>query len=263
MRLSWVPFAQVAVTQGVLVVSGSDGRPRHEQIAAEIRAAIMAGDLSPGAQLPSIPTLVTRHSAATATVQRALAALKNEGYLISAVGKGVYVREREPLGVEAVVCQDPSRIRYSYRLLDVAETEAPTQVARALPLAEGERVILRHRLMLYDGEPIELSWSYYPTSIAAGTDLTQNRRIVGGAPRVLADSGLPMLAFTDRVSARVPTPEEVELLDLPLNVPIIRQFRVVTSLDDRPVEVSIMVKGGHLHELHYRRAVAQDDTCQR
>ncbi|SCL38212.1 transcriptional regulator, GntR family [Micromonospora pallida] len=236
-----------------------DRRSRHEQIAAEIRAAIMAGDLSPGEQLPSIPTLVTTYSAATATVQRALAALKDEGYLISAVGKGVYVREREPLLVEVAAYWDPARSRYSYRLLDVAETEAPPEVGRALQLAEGERVIVRHRLALYDTDPVELSWSYYRMSIAAGTELTQQRRIVGGAPRVLSDAGLPMVMFADRVSARMPTPEETELLALPPNVPVIRQFRVVASRNDRPVEASILVKGGHLHELHYRQTVDQGD----
>ncbi|BCL15040.1 GntR family transcriptional regulator [Micromonospora sagamiensis] len=233
-----------------------DGRPRHEQIAAEIRAAIMAGDLSPGTQLPSIPTLVNRYSAATATVQRALAALKDEGYLVSAVGKGVYVREREPLVVEAAAYLNPTRSRYSYRLLGVTEVVAPPEVGRALQLADGERVLVRHRLALYGTDPVELSWSYYPMSIAAGTELTQQRRIVGGAPRVLSDAGLPMAMFTDRVSARMPTPEEAELLALPPNVPIIRQFRVVASRDDRPVEASVLVKGGHLHELHYCQQVS-------
>lgn len=234
-----------------------DGRPRHEQIAAEIRAAIMAGDLTPGTQLPSIPTLVTRYSAATATVQRALAALKDEGYLISAVGKGVYVRDREPLVVEVAAYWDPARSRYSYRLLDVTETVPPPEVGRALRLAEGERVVLRHRLTLHDGEPVELSWSYYPMSIAAGTELTGRRRIVGGAPRVLSDAGLPVVEYSDRLSTRMPTPEEVELLALPPNVPVIRQFRVVASQDHRPVEVSVLVKGGHLYELHYRQTVDQ------
>jgi GntR family transcriptional regulator len=164
-------------------------------------------------------------------------------------------QERASLVVDAVVYHDPTRSRYSYQLLDVAETAAPAEVRRALQLADGERVVVRHRLMLYDTDPVELSWSYYPMSVAVGTELTQQRRIVGGAPRVLSDAGLPMVEFTDRVSARMPTPEEAELLVLPPNVPIIRQFRVVTSRDDRPVEASILVKGGHLHELHYRQPV--------
>ncbi len=52
----------------------------------------------------------------------------------------------------------------------------------------------------------------------------------------------------------MPTDEEADLLSLP-NVPVIRQFRVVYSDEDRPVEVSILIKGSHLYELLYRLSV--------
>jgi GntR family transcriptional regulator len=51
----------------------------------------------------------------------------------------------------------------------------------------------------------------------------------------------------------MPTTEEVKLLDLP-NVPIIRQFRVIYSDNGRPVEASVLVKGGHLYELLYKQS---------
>jgi len=53
----------------------------------------------------------------------------------------------------------------------------------------------------------------------------------------------------------MPTTEEVELLDLPVNVPVIRQFRVIRSAAGRPVEASVLVKGGHVYELRYRQGV--------
>lgn len=34
-----------------------------------------------------------------------------------------------------------------------------------------------------------------------------------------------------------------------------RQFRVIYSDADRPVEVSILIKGVHLYELMYREAI--------
>ncbi|MEU9891009.1 hypothetical protein [Sphaerisporangium sp. NPDC051011] len=37
----------------------TDGRPRHQQIAAEIRTLIMAGDLAPRTRLPSTQQLMT------------------------------------------------------------------------------------------------------------------------------------------------------------------------------------------------------------
>lgn len=49
-----------------------DHRPRHQQIAAELRDLIMRGDLGPGTQLPSTAQLVERYGAANATIQHAL-----------------------------------------------------------------------------------------------------------------------------------------------------------------------------------------------
>ncbi|MEV0155342.1 GntR family transcriptional regulator [Micromonospora sp. NPDC050686] len=231
--------------------SGGDVRPRHEQIAADLRARIMSGELPAGTQLPSIPTLVTRYAAATATVQRALAALKAEGAVRSEMGKGVYVRDREPIVMEATAYLAPRPGGISYRLLAVKEVVPPAEVARLLALGDGGRAVLRQRLMLHDGEPAELSWSYYPASIARSTELADRRKISGGAGRALADLGFAQHAVVDRVSARMPTTEEVEALALPPYVPVLRQLRVIYAEAEQPVEVSVLVKGSHLHELRY------------
>ncbi|MEW9553768.1 GntR family transcriptional regulator [Nonomuraea sp. NPDC050783] len=228
-----------------------DPRPRHQQIAAELRAEIMSGALRPGERLPSTPLLVTRFEAANATIQRALQSLKDEGFVRGHAGKGVFVRERRQFVVEATAYKPPATGGYGYELLQVGETTPPHDVAAALATPDGESVILRHRLMLHDGEPVELSWSYYPLDIAAGSPLGGCGKIPGGAPRALADLGFPERRFEDRISVRQPTVDEAEGLDLPADVPVFRQFRVVYSDSQRPVEVSILVKGGHLYELSY------------
>ncbi|MBB5138794.1 GntR family transcriptional regulator [Thermocatellispora tengchongensis] len=217
----------------------------------------MSGRLTPGTRLPSTPQLAERHAAAGATVQRALSLLKDEGFVYGHPGKGVYVRDRAPVVVEAAAYLAPSPRGYAYRLLDVAECEPPADIARALELDEGGRAILRRRLLLSDGDPLELSWSYYPLEIAQGSPLTRRAKIPGGAPQALADLGFPQREFEDRISVRQPTTEEQEGLELPDDVPILRQFRVVYSDSRRPVEASILIKGGHLHELRYRQPIAE------
>jgi hypothetical protein len=52
----------------------------------------------------------------------------------------------------------------------------------------------------------------------------------------------------------IATSSAADLLALP-DVPVIRQFRVVYSDDDRSVEASVLVKGSHLYELLYRQSV--------
>ncbi len=193
-----------------------------------------------------------QYGAANPTIQKAIRSLKDEGFLYSHRGKGVYVRNRQPFLVEVAPFYAPSPDGYSYKILEVAEVRPPREVAEALRLSSEGTAVIRRRLTRHRGEPVEIVESYYPAEIAAGTDLADQGKINGGAPRALADLGYPQRHFTDRVSVRMPTTEEIGLLGLP-NVPVIRQFRVIYSDNDRPVEATAMVKGGHLYELLYRQ----------
>lgn len=220
----------------------------------------MAGDLPPGSQLPSTTQLMQQYEAANATIQNALSALKAEGFLHSHAGKGVYVRDRQPLVVEVAAYVAPAVGDCTYQLVEVDEVRPPVEVARALGLVDGESVVMRKRLLLRASEPVEVSWSYYPASIARGTELAKSKKITGGAPRVLTSLGHPLQEFVDRLSVRMPTTEEAETLQLPQNVPVIRQFRIMRSVGDRPIEVSILIKGGHLYELQYQQQVQSEGS---
>lgn len=96
---------------------------------------------------------------------------------------------------------------------------------------------------------------YYPAEIAIDSSLAKAAKIRGGAPQALADLGFPQRALADRISARPPTVEEAETLDLPAGTPVIRQLRVIYSDNERPVEASVLIKGAHLYELLYRQTV--------
>lgn len=232
-----------------------DHRPRHQQIAAELRDLIMRGDLSPGTQLPSTAQLVERYGAANATIQHALKALKDEGFLDSRVGKGVYVRDRQPFVIDASAYIAPEPGRFRYQLLNVDNVIPPADIIAGLKLAPGGTAVVRMRILHHDDQPVELSASYYPADIAADSSLAKPAKIRGGAPQVLADLGYPQRTFIDRISARTPTVGEAETLDLPEGTPVIRQLRVVYSDNERPIEASVLIKGAHLYELLYRQTI--------
>ena len=54
--------------------------------------------------------------------------------------------------------------------------------------------------------------------------------------------------YEERITARLPTTAELELLELPDDVPVLRQFRVLFAANNQPVEATVMVKGGHRYE---------------
>lgn len=233
----------------------TDRRPRDVRVAADLRAEIMAGNLPPGTDLPRIQDLADRYGVATNTIQRALAMLKDEGFLVSKTGQGTKVQALQPLVIDASAYIGPDK-GFTYDLLDVDTVAPPNPVREALKLSQGDHALLRHRLGRYRGSPAEVSWSYYPLDVAEAAGITERRKIRGGAPAALAAAGFPQTStFGDRLSWRSPTTREAELLELPGDVPVLRQFRVIDSFThpSGPVEVSVLVKAGHLYELEYRQ----------
>jgi GntR family transcriptional regulator len=53
------------------------------QLAALLRERIESGELAPGARLPSITSLAQEYDLAVTTVQKAVAALKDEGLIVT------------------------------------------------------------------------------------------------------------------------------------------------------------------------------------
>src|SRR5499427_4930279 len=78
-------------------VDPADKRQPNVQIAASIRAAILAGELAPGSQLPPGHELARFFSVSRMTVQTAIRTLRDEGFVRSRTGSGVYVRDQASL----------------------------------------------------------------------------------------------------------------------------------------------------------------------
>ncbi|NYE41253.1 GntR family transcriptional regulator [Streptomyces fulvorobeus] len=243
-----------------------DRRSLHERIAADLRDEIMSGDLAPGASLPSTVHLKERFSASNATVQKAVQLLKDERLVRGRAGAAVTVRDHRQRTVRPASLMAPAGPGEPYRwltqeamngsrahsvLLEVAESEPPADVADALRLEKHGIALLRRQLLMVDDEPVELVASYYPIEIVRDTAMTKRRKVPGGTPTLLTELGYPPRLSVDRVSARVPTQDQYQALRLPGGLPVLRTLRVVYSDEERPIEVTVMVKAGHLYELQY------------
>ena len=82
-------------------IDPADPRKPYVKIAASIRAAILSGELEPGAQLPSGEELTRFFGVAKMTVNSAIRALRDEGFVRSVAGSGVYVRDQGSLPAPA------------------------------------------------------------------------------------------------------------------------------------------------------------------
>jgi GntR family transcriptional regulator len=240
--------------------------PVQDQIAAYLRDGILNGDFRPDKPLPSSRKITEKFGAAAQTIKNAMEILEREGLVYTRRGAGIYARPHRQRTMTPAEYKNPPTDGGKYqwitaaerkgfagrsKLLDVEEVVPPFLVREAFGLDDDGTAILRRQVMHLDEEPCELVEVYFPIELAQGTPITEKRRIKGGAGRVLAEAGLPPLRCIDRVAARWPTPQQQEALRMPTKLPVLRQFRVTYSVDDRPIQAEFMIKAGHLYELEY------------
>lgn len=75
----------------ILDVSDLSSEPLHQQITRQVRALILAGDLTEGDALPSIRALARQEKVSVITVQRAYDDLERESLIQARRGKGFFV----------------------------------------------------------------------------------------------------------------------------------------------------------------------------
>lgn len=96
-----------------IIVSNSSASPIYEQIAQQIKDAILTGELAEGELLPSIRALANTLRISVITTKRAYAELESAGFVTTVQGKGTFVtggnlellREEQLRGVESLLAQ--------------------------------------------------------------------------------------------------------------------------------------------------------------
>ena len=228
-----------------------DNRPQSAQIAADLRAKILSGDIT--GTLPTFERLKELYGTTTNTAQRAVAMLKAEGFVEGRRGKALFIRGDRIRISEATAQLEPPASTISYQILHIGPERPPSDAAQKLGLAEGETALLRKRLMLRDDEPVEIEWSYYPDSVITGTalDQPQHQRDLATEPTVLAALGWQQHGLMDEIQVREPTTEELQTLELPDEIPVMRTLRTITDASGKVLEVTVMITSGHLYGVRY------------
>ena len=74
-----------------ILISNTSNEPIYEQIATQIKAQIMAGELFEGDALPSMRNLAQQLRISVITTKRAYEELERDGFIKSFTGKGSFV----------------------------------------------------------------------------------------------------------------------------------------------------------------------------
>lgn len=231
--------------------------PPFRRIAETLRRDILADRLQPGERLPSENELAGQHETTRTTVRKAIALLRSEGLVVSEQGRGAFVRPRPHLkmlltgsnwrahrgsGMSNFNAEAADQGRKAtQQLLAVEETAAPAEVAERLGAATGSPVIVRKRLFVIDGEPMQFCDGYYPAALFRGTAVAEPRRIRGGVHSLIEDPDGPIrrrvTRFVEDLDVRLPAPSESEALAIPEGVPVVRVLRTAYDVNDEAVEV--------------------------
>jgi len=245
-------------------IDPTSDRAVFRQIAEHIREAITRGELREGQRVPSESQLMEHYSVTRVTIRHALQLLQSEGLVVAEHGRGVFVRPKPPvarlsgdrfsrkyreagLGAFAAEMQRLGRTPRQ-ELREIAEIVPPGFVADRLRLRAGQKVAVRRRRMLADDEPMQLADSYVPMSIARGTALLDEDSGPGGTYARIEERGHRLVRATEELRARMPTPDERNLLLLAPGVPVVSLVRTVYDSEDKPVEVfdSVVAADKHL-----------------
>ena len=77
-----------------IIIRNTSGQPIYSQIASQIKAQILSGELQPGEALPSIRVLAKDLKISVITTKRAYDELESAGFLDTVAGKGCFVAEK-------------------------------------------------------------------------------------------------------------------------------------------------------------------------
>lgn len=212
------------------------------QIGASIEQDIRAGRYGPGARLPTEAEFSAQFGVNRHTVRRAMEELEMRGIVRVEQGRGSFVAE------DVLDYPLTSRTRFSEviraqnrepagRILRMGDMAADSRVAELLGLRAGRRVLFADRLSLADGRPVTLGRHHF--SPARFPNILERLTEDPSITRALALSGVPdYRRRSTRISARMPTGEEAELLEQSRARPVLVCEVLNVDEHDRPVEAT-------------------------
>jgi GntR family transcriptional regulator len=249
------------------VIDPTSDRAVYKQIADDLREAVRRGELAPGSQLPSEQELIERHGVARGTIRQAINLLKSEGLVETEHGRGSFVRARLPVrrlghdrflrrhrdsGKAAFIAEQEGEGRTpTVEVLELGRRKASAEVAGWLGIEPGAAVLIRRRRYRADGQPMELATSWIPWNLARGTAMTRADTGPGGVYARLEETGHELERFHEEIVARMPTEAEVQALQLPGGVPVMRLVRVAYDKSGIAVEACDTVLAADRYVLDY------------
>jgi len=222
--------------------------PLYQQLRSILASWIRYSKLRPHDKIPSERQLCERFSVSRMTVRQALSKLKEDGFIYTRQGKGMFVSEPSP-GLELAFALTgygeetiPMRGVLSSTTIDARLIHATAELAEAMDLPQAEELARIERLHWLRRVPVGLQTIHIPHRLCPGYldhDLSHNASL----EIIRDDYHLPLENITQVVKAGLSGPREIEYLKLAHPVPMLLLERKSFLSSGEVVQLS---KGAYL-----------------
>ncbi|MEU5064055.1 GntR family transcriptional regulator [Streptomyces virginiae] len=248
-------------------------QPPYLRIADVLRQRIAEHEWTPGNRLPSRAQIAEECGVGENVVRRAQELLISQGVLEGRAGSGTYVAEprQRVRVVRSSAREQPggSPFRADMQALGrqgnwesrtEAKVPAPVEIASRLGIAVGELCVRTVYEFLADGRPVQLSTSWEPYELTAGTlvVLPEGGPHAGvGVVNRMAAIGITVSHAVEQPEPRQATAEEASLLGIQKAALVTHIRRTYYCDQGQPVETADIVIPAALCEIVYEIPVGR------
>ncbi len=235
--------------------------PHYRQIELALRDRLAA--MRPGDRLPSDEELCREFGVSRMTARNAMQRLADDGLVRRVPGRGTFAvsppahRYADRLMAFSNEMRRHGRSPSSRVLAREIRPATPAQ-ARSLDLEPTEPIVLLRRLRLADDQPIAVETAVLVHGTAAtvmAADLEH-----GSLHEALGRAGLSLRSGQATITAEAPTPEDVQLLAIEAEAPLLVERRVIFDPHGRPIEATKSRYPGDRYALSVRFDVTASGT---
>jgi DNA-binding GntR family transcriptional regulator len=227
-------------------------------ITAAIRERILKGEFGTGGRLPSLRMFAQQYSTTQQTMNAAIQRLQAEGLLSSLGRQGVFVhmpRTRIPGVVPRfdLYIKELGMVPVETNVIKPEIVPAPADVTKALGVVEGAPVV--HRLLRQGttGAHMRLAENFYPVALVDDYILGQMQKDerLDALLAIKDKYGKVVKHVRETVVARFPSEEEMELLKITRNTPVLDVRRTNSDEDGTAIMYNRIVFVASYFELTY------------
>lgn len=223
-----------------MILDRNSAVPLYYQIHQHLLGQIHAGALKPGQLIPSEQEISSRLGVSRMTARQAVKSLCDAGVVYSRRGLGTFVSatKQEKTATELLSFTQEMKTRGSRpasRVLSFERTVAETEVARALHLEPGAKVLRLMRVRLADSLPMGVETGFLPFGLIPGL-LDEFDPRTSLYQTLAKRYGIHMATADEVVEAGLADGEAARWLQIPKGSPVFLLTRVSYAENGQPVE---------------------------